>query len=138
MTRNSHQKDIETMAETRIDDNVAVKAYIAYPKALKRLTALLGTTPEELVAWLFLGPKLGGLSAYQNANELDRPPRFHFEYFTGEDYLSPLMACWFLESDIDQFAPSDRYIICAEQESAALNMSFNAARKALRNTPNPQ
>lgn len=110
MPSNSNQNDIETMPVTRIDDNVDVKSYIAYPKALKRLTARLGTTPEELAAWLFLGPKLGGLSAYQNANELDRPPRFHFEYFTGEDYLSPLMTCWFLESDIDQFVPSDRYI----------------------------
>lgn len=27
--------------------------------------------------------------------------------------------------------------ICAEQECAALDMSFSAARKALRNTPNP-
>lgn len=27
--------------------------------------------------------------------------------------------------------------ICAEQECAALDMSFDAARKALRNTPNP-
>lgn len=27
--------------------------------------------------------------------------------------------------------------ICAEQECAALNMSFSTARKALRNTPNP-
>lgn len=27
--------------------------------------------------------------------------------------------------------------ICAEQECAALNMSFDAARKALRNTPDP-
>jgi hypothetical protein len=27
--------------------------------------------------------------------------------------------------------------ICAEQECAALNMSFSSARKALRNTPSP-
>jgi hypothetical protein len=27
--------------------------------------------------------------------------------------------------------------ICAEQECGALNMSFSAARKALRNTPDP-
>jgi hypothetical protein len=33
-----------------------------------------------------------------------------------------------------KFASRD---ICAEQECAALNMSFSSARKALRNTPNP-
>lgn len=86
------------------------QAYIAYPKAIKRLDARLNTTPEELAAWVFLGPPLGGLAAYQNANELDPPPRFFFEYFTGENYLSPLMSCWFLASDIEQFEPDDRYI----------------------------
>ena len=28
----------------------------------------------------------------------------------GEDYLSPLMACWFRQDDIDRFEPADRYI----------------------------
>jgi len=28
----------------------------------------------------------------------------------GEDYLSPLMACWFRLDDLDRFDPADRYI----------------------------
>ena len=28
----------------------------------------------------------------------------------GEDFLSPMMACWFREDDIDEFEPVDRYI----------------------------
>lgn len=28
----------------------------------------------------------------------------------GEDFLSPMMACWFREDDVDKFEPADRYI----------------------------
>ncbi len=85
--------------------------YVAYPKAMQQLTARLGATPEELAAWIFYGPKLGGITAYVNANELDPPPRFSYSYFVGtSDYIAPLMACWFKVEDIDQFAPADRYM----------------------------
>lgn len=85
--------------------------YIAYPKAMKLLARRLGASPEELAAWVWMGPEDGGLAAYRNANELDPPPRFH--YCTGSDdpdYLAPLMACWFREDDISAFEPADRYI----------------------------
>ncbi|OLP05880.1 hypothetical protein [Rhodoferax antarcticus] len=85
--------------------------YIAYPNAMHQLTRRLGATPEELAAWIWLGPKDGGLAAYLNANELVPPPRFF--YATGSDthdYIAPLMACWFREEDINQFDPADRYI----------------------------
>ena len=86
--------------------------YLAYPKAMKLLVDRLDATPEELAAWVWMGPQEDGLAAYLNANELDPPPRFY--YFTGTaddfDYLSPLMACWFKEEDITAFAPDDRYI----------------------------
>ncbi len=85
--------------------------YIAYPKAMKLLAKRLGATPEELAAWVWVGPEDGGLAAYRNANELDPPPRFY--YCTGNDdpdYLAPLMACWFREDDISAFEPADRYI----------------------------
>lgn len=85
--------------------------YLAYPKAMQRLAERLGATPEELAAWIWCGPQKGGIAAYMNANELDPPPRFF--YATGsdnQDYIAPLMACWFQEDDIDQFAPADRYI----------------------------
>ncbi|HRD88749.1 MAG TPA: hypothetical protein PK752_10920 [Accumulibacter sp.] len=48
--------------------------------------------------------------AYTNANELDPPPRFHFIYTMGDDYVSPLMACWFRRDDIEAFEPDERYI----------------------------
>ncbi len=86
--------------------------YIAYPKAMKLLTERLNATPDEMAAWVKLGPKNGGIAAYLNANELDPPPRFYYSY-TGRDdfdYLSPLMACWFGEDDIAHFEPRDRYI----------------------------
>jgi len=85
--------------------------YVAYPKAMRQLTARLGATPEELAAWIWLGPKDGGITAYVNANELDPPPRFF--YATGgesHDYIAPLMACWFKVDEIDQFEPADRFI----------------------------
>ena len=53
--------------------------YVAYPKAIHRLSERLNATPEELAAWVWVGPKDGGLSAYLNVNELDPPPRFHYD-----------------------------------------------------------
>jgi len=88
--------------------------FIAYPNAMHQLTRRLGATPEELAAWIWLGPEDGGLAAYLNANELVPPPRFF--YATGSDthdYIAPLMACWFREEDINQFDPADRYIVGA-------------------------
>lgn len=88
--------------------------YVAYPKAMAKLRTRLDATPEELAAWVWLGPKIGGLSAFVNANELDPPPRFHFGLGNGRgddhDYVSHLMACWFLTDEIDRFEPKDRYI----------------------------
>jgi hypothetical protein len=84
--------------------------YIAFPKSMKILAERLRATPEELAMWIFMGPATGGIAAYRNANELDRPPRFYFDNFMGEDYVSPLMACWFRQDDIDRFDPADRYI----------------------------
>lgn len=88
--------------------------YVAYPKAMAQLRKRLDATPEELAAWVWLGPKIGGLSAFVNANELDPPPRFHFGLGDGRgndhDYVSPLMACWFVTDEIDWFEPTNRYI----------------------------
>jgi len=88
--------------------------YMAYPKAIAQLIERLNATPEELAAWIWFGPEEGGIAAYVNANELDPPPRFQFELGTGNgedhDYVSPLMACWFLKDEIAEFNPADRYI----------------------------
>lgn len=91
----------------RTDENFE---YIAYPRAMKRLRERLGATPEEVAAWVFWGETQGGLVAYTNANELDPPPKFAFFYTMGDDYVSPLMACWFRRGDIEAFEPDERYI----------------------------
>ena len=84
--------------------------YIAYPNAMRMLVDRLNATAEELATWISLGSDTGGIAAYLNANELNPPQRFHFDVFTGEDYVSPLMACWFRCSDIECFTPENRYI----------------------------
>lgn len=95
-----------------IQNSVDKPKYIAYPKALSLLNARLQTTSEEVAAWLFMGPEQGGLAAYMNANELDPPPKFY--YSPGRegdfDYFLPLMGCWFLEDDILNFQPTERYV----------------------------
>ncbi|CAH1387989.1 hypothetical protein [Candidatus Nitrotoga sp. M5] len=85
--------------------------YVAYPKAMKLLADRLNAIPEELAAWIFYGTEHGGISAYTNANELSPPPKFFYGYHTGtEDYIAPLMACWFREEDVLNFQPDERYI----------------------------
>lgn len=84
--------------------------YVAYPKAIKLLIERLDATQEELAAWVWMGPKDGGIAAYLHANELDSPPRFYYDYFMGENYIGPLMGCWFQSSDLANFQPTDRYI----------------------------
>jgi hypothetical protein len=85
--------------------------FIAYPKAMKILRKKWQATPEELAVWIFLGPESDGIAAYLNANELSPPPIFSYAYSVGsEDYLSPLMMCWFRRDDIDHFTPAERYI----------------------------
>jgi hypothetical protein len=85
--------------------------YLAYPKAMHLLAKRLGATPAELAGWIFCGPKDGGIAAYMNANELDPPPRFYYAADgNSQDYIAPLMACWFKEDDVDRFEPAERYI----------------------------
>lgn len=89
----------------------ATANYIAYPKAMKALAERLNATPEELAAWIFYGPDQGGIAAYTNANEFDPPRRFFYGYYTGSDnYIAPLMACWFSDEDIASFQPGERFI----------------------------
>jgi hypothetical protein len=96
-----------------VQNSVDKPKYIAYPKALSLLNVRLHTTPEEVAAWLFMGPEQGGLAAYLNANELDDPPPKFFYSLGREgdfDYLSPLMGCWFIEENVLNFQPTERYI----------------------------
>lgn len=87
--------------------------YVAYPKAMRLLSQRLKATPEELAAWVFLGPELSGIAAYTNANELSPPRRFNYALSilsSSADYIEPLMACWFNTDDIANFQPEERYI----------------------------
>lgn len=84
--------------------------YIPYPKAMGRLFDKLTATPEELAAWVWLGPDAGGLAAYLNANELSPPPRFFFATGGDPDYVAALMPCWFEEHAVTDFDPAERYM----------------------------
>lgn len=85
--------------------------YVAYPKAMYQLAERLGATPEELAAWVWFGPEDGGIAAYLNANELGSPPRlFYSPGSDSQDYVAPLMACWFNADDVASFEPTERYI----------------------------
>lgn len=77
---------------------------------MKLLIDQWNATPEELAGWIWQGPEEGSLSAYLNVTKLKNPPKFHYDSYMGEDYLSPLMSCWFLKDDIVNFNPVDRYI----------------------------
>jgi hypothetical protein len=93
--------------------------YIPYPDAMRLLADRLTASPDELAAWVWMGPDNGGLAGYTNANELTPPPRFYYSYpgdGQGADYLGPLMACWFRVDDIAGFAPTDRFISGKELE----------------------
>lgn len=91
-----------------------VVSYLPYVKALRVLEERLGATAHELAGWIFMGPRHGGLAAYTHANELSPPPRFFFDPSMGENYLSPMAACWFTENDIESFEPVDRFVTGAE------------------------
>ncbi|MCB1615567.1 MAG: hypothetical protein KDI30_06090 [Pseudomonadales bacterium] len=85
---------------------------IPYVEAFGILAAKLDTSKEEFAGWIFLGPKDGGLDAYQNASQLEpdapKPPRFYFSYHEGErDYLQLLPQLWFVYEDILNFNPSN-------------------------------
>lgn len=138
--------------KTETEKSTPPERYIPYLMAMKLLAERLRATPEEMAAWIMMGPKqrliemrnatheentpwyrrpspeemaeldrldrMGkdcGLAAYLNANEFVDPPlKFHYSFGSGNendfDYLSPLMACWFLEDDITRFDPAERYI----------------------------
>lgn len=116
--RERHAKDSYYPQRRVPARDVVPGKYLAYPKALHRLRQRLGSTPEELAAWVWLGPEAGGLPAYLSVNEWDPPPRFDFGAlpFFGSgsdedaDYLAPLMGCWFSADDVTSFQPSHRFI----------------------------
>jgi len=93
--------------------NLPTPLYIPYSQAIKQLDKRLNATHEELAAWIWLASGEGceGLKAYLNANEIDPPEDFFYEYDeVDHDYLGPLMYCWFRAIDIADFTPSERFI----------------------------
>lgn len=80
--------------------------YITYPKAYQHLKENLGATREELAVWLFLDD----LNAYLNINELDPPPKFHYNFYQWTNYIAQLNYCWFIANEINNFQPVERYI----------------------------
>ena len=98
-------------------DAQSTVTYVAYPHAFDTLRKRFEATCEEIAAWVYLGPLKGGLAAYRNGSELVTPPRF--DYSTAvpgrgagpNDYVAPLMACWFQQDEIARFVPIDRYMV---------------------------
>ena len=94
--RRKHAAPLAHTAEPPASQDAA-PTYLPYPRALHHLMQRISASPEELAAWIWLGPDDGGLAAFVNANELDPPPRFAFPEASVEsdpadhDYLSPLM-----------------------------------------------
>lgn len=85
--------------------------FIGYYNALKVLSKRLKATPEEVAAWVWLGP-VDGLNAFKNANEIDPPPPFLYGEIDEDEhnYLEPLIGCWFKKGDLEDFQPKDRFI----------------------------
>lgn len=100
-------------SKTTISPISTVSKYIRYTKAFNLLSKRLNAFPEEIAAWVWESCYKDriGLAAYLKANESETPPRFLFSYCVGEDYLAPLMTCWFLADDVFNFKPVNRYII---------------------------
>lgn len=97
--------------EPKKSDPVTDK-YIPCPAALNILKRRLSATPEEIAAWVFMGPEAGGIACFMNANELDSPPRFAFDPDDPDEvgYNGQLMGCWFLKDELLKFEPEDRYM----------------------------
>lgn len=87
--------------------------YLPYLKAQDILHKRINATAEDMAGWVWCGPKDGGLVAYLNANELDPPPRFYFQYGgpgSSLNYMAELLGCWFLATDLEEFSPTSRFI----------------------------
>lgn len=84
--------------------------YIPYPRAFQKLQKRLRATPKELAVWIICGPDDHGLAAYDPPSGSAPRRRATVLYPPEVSYLRLLMDCEFLESDIDQFVPKDRFI----------------------------
>lgn len=84
--------------------------YIPYPRAFPKLQERFGATPQELAMWIVYGPDDHGLAAYHPRSGSAPRQRLRLLCSVQSDYLNTIMRATFLESDIDQFVPKDRFI----------------------------
>jgi len=85
--------------------------YIPYTQAFQKLQKRFGpTTPKELAAWIEYGPDDHRLAAWDPHSGSAPRRRATVLHPPQVSYLRLLMDCEFLESDIDQFVPKDRFI----------------------------
>lgn len=84
--------------------------YIAAPAALNCLKQRLHATVDNLAGWVWQGSDDGGLAAYHYKSGSNQLTRFYYDVSDGQDYLMPLMRCWFLKEEIENFEPGDYYL----------------------------
>jgi hypothetical protein len=102
-----HERSGDDNDYPAIDDRTA---WIAFPKALRILETAFDATAEEVAAWIFMGAGRGGLRAWEDQPRVPEPKRFYYEPEQNNDYVTPLIRCWFIEQEILAFCPTERFI----------------------------
>jgi hypothetical protein len=109
----SEKASLLSEAVPAIPANLAGQRYLSYPMVMALLSSKLKATPEELAAWVYLGPEEGGLAAYRHVNELRNTARFAYAECPDirfHDFIIPLVSCWFVKDEVDTFSPKIRFI----------------------------
>jgi len=85
--------------------------YVHYRNAKAFLEKQFKATAHEIAMWVRVGAKFGGINGYPDATLHQNPALFSFDDSPADnlDYLSPLVRCYFRQSDLDVFRPKDRY-----------------------------
>lgn len=90
--------------------SLAPEKLISMPIALHSLAERLGSSKEEIAAWVYLSEVEGGLSAYKEHRYKGEFQRFYFSPELDHDYVGAIANCWFDECEIESFEPVNRYL----------------------------
>lgn len=84
--------------------------FLGFPRALRLLQERIDTNPYEFAAWIYQGPAHGGIRAYKTPIVDGFPMRFFYEPTMNPDYITEVHFCQFLEEELSNFQPSERFI----------------------------